>query len=70
MKIKQKLHKNRFILKTITWRIIASLTTLLVSWAITGNITAGLAIGGTEFVLKAVAYYLHERLWYKLTFDK
>ena len=56
---------KRHILKTISWRIIGTLDTVLLSWLITGNFKFGLAIGGVEAVSKMVLYFLHERVWYK-----
>jgi len=57
--------KKRHILKTISWRIIGTLDTMILSWIITGNWKVGIAIGGVEVVTKMVLYYLHERAWYK-----
>lgn len=57
--------KIRHILKTITWRIVGTIDTILLSYFITGNITTGLKIGGVELITKMVLYYLHERIWYK-----
>lgn len=56
---------KRHILKTITWRIIGTLDTMIISWVITGSWQWGLAIGGIEVFTKMVLYYLHERAWYK-----
>ena len=57
---------KRHIAKTITWRIIGTLDTMLIGWAITGNVMTGLIIGGIEVITKMLLYYLHERLWLKL----
>jgi uncharacterized membrane protein len=56
---------KRHILKTISWRIIGTIDTMILSWIITGSWKWGLAIGGTEVITKMVLYYLHERAWYK-----
>jgi uncharacterized membrane protein len=56
---------KRHILKTITWRIIGTIDTILLSYLISGNLKIGLAIGGVELLTKMILYYLHERLWYK-----
>ena len=53
----------RSILKAFSWRVIATLTTGLIAYAITGEIDTAILIGGIEFALKFVIYYLHERLW-------
>ena len=53
----------RSLLKAFSWRIFATLTTVLIAWAITGKIDAAILIGSVEFVLKFFIYYLHERAW-------
>ena len=59
-------HK-RHILKTITWRIIGTLDTMIIAWIITGSWEWGLAIGGIEVFTKMILYFLHERIWYKFS---
>ena len=61
--------KKRHVAKTITWRILATLTTTIIAWIISGDPTTGLAIGGIEFFVKMPVYYIHERLWYRSNFD-
>jgi|TARA_B110000858_G_scaffold195401_1_gene251716 uncharacterized membrane protein len=58
-------NKKRHILKALTWRLIASITTFLIGWIATGDIRAGLSIGVFDFSIKLVLYYIHERVWYK-----
>jgi len=58
---------KRHIAKTITWRIIGTLDTMIISWVITGSWKWGLAIGGVEIFTKMILYYLHERVWYKFS---
>ena len=64
--------KKRHIAKTITWRIIASLTTFtlaLLFFRDDPNATekaTGIAI--IESILKMILYYFHERAWYKSNF--
>ena len=53
----------RSLFKACTWRIIASATTLGISYAVTGKATLALTIAGVEGVIKMVVYYLHERAW-------
>mgnify|MGYP000860092785 FL=1 len=59
--------KKRHILKTISWRIIGTIDTMLLSGFITGSWEMGLAIGGVEVITKMVLYYFHERAWYKFS---
>lgn len=56
---------KRHLLKTISWRIIGTIDTILLSSIITGSWTAGLTIGGAEIITKMILYFFHERIWYK-----
>ena len=53
----------RSLLKALSWRILATLTTGLIAYAITGEVITAIAIGSIEFILKFLIYYLHERAW-------
>jgi len=66
--MKPKIDRKRHLLKAITWRIIASLTSFFLAWGVTGNIKAGLSIGAADVVIKFVLYYFHERVWYSYDF--
>ena len=57
---------KRHIAKTITWRIIGTLDTMLIGWLITGDFLMGLQIGGIEVITKMILYFLHERVWYRI----
>ncbi len=67
--MKDHSHK-RHIVKTITWRIIGSLDTILLSWIISGDATIGLKIGLAEVVTKMLLYYFHERAWFKINLSR
>lgn len=53
----------RSLLKALSWRILATLTTAIVAYGITGEINTAVAIGSIEFFLKFFIYYAHERVW-------
>jgi uncharacterized membrane protein len=55
---------KRHLAKTITWRAIGTVDTLILSWIISGDIFLGMKIGGAELVTKMTLYYLHERAWF------
>ena len=57
---------KRHVAKTITWRIVGTLDTMVIGWLITGNAMTGLKIGGVEVVTKMILYYFHERMWFKI----
>jgi uncharacterized membrane protein len=58
---------KRHLLKTISWRVIGTLDTMLLSALITGSWEMGLTIGGVEVFTKMILYFFHERAWYKLS---
>lgn len=61
---------NRSILKTISWRFWATITTTALVFVFTGHYKIALAIGGIEILLKVFLYYSHERIWNKISFGK
>jgi len=65
---KKKVTRLRHITKTITWRIIGTLDTMLLGWIISGDPLIGIKVGCLELVTKMILYYFHERLWYKSKF--
>jgi len=58
----------RSVVKTISWRTLGTLDTMLVSYIITGSLAMAASIGGIEVVTKMILYYFHERTWNKLSF--
>ena len=65
-KIMKDISHKRHIAKAITWRIIGTLDTIVLSWIISGNPFTGLKIGFAEVVTKMLLYYMHERVWFNL----
>lgn len=57
-------------LKTITWRLIGTMDTIIISRIVTGSWIAGFSIGGIEVISKMILYFFHERVWYKLLTNK
>ena len=58
---------KRHIAKTVSWRVIGTLDTMVLSGIITGSWETGLVIGGVEVFTKMFLYFLHERAWYKFS---
>ncbi len=58
----------RSVAKTISWRTVGTLDTMIVSYFVTGNLIMAASIGSIEVVTKMVLYYYHERVWNKLKF--
>ncbi len=53
----------RTILKTLSWRIVATATTIFIAYLVFGDIRSALKVGGIEFFAKMLIYYAHERAW-------
>ena len=55
---------KRHIAKSLTWRFIGTIDTLVFTWLITGDLSEGLSISGITIFTKLLWYYMHERLWF------
>jgi adenylylsulfate kinase len=62
--------KLRTLTKAITWRITATLTTIVLVYLFTGRVGMALQVGAIEVVLKIIFYFLHDRGWNKIKFGK
>ncbi len=61
---------SRSLLKSISWRIIGTLDTIIISYLITGKLAFALSIGGIELVTKMILYVVHERVWNKINWGR
>ena len=62
--------KLRSIIKSLSWRLLATLTTILIVYIFVGDTKIALSIGGVEVFLKMLVYFIHERLWEKVRFGR
>tara|TARA_B110001450_G_scaffold229567_1_gene230208 strand:- start:467 stop:673 length:207 start_codon:yes stop_codon:yes gene_type:complete len=62
--------QKRTIVKTLTWRVAASLTTFIIAWILTGDALIGASIGSIEAITKIFLYYFHERIWNNISWAK
>jgi adenylylsulfate kinase len=60
----------RSVIKALSWRIFATLTTVLIVFAFTRKLILSLEVGAVEVVVKLILYYFHERLWVFIPFGK
>lgn len=60
----------RSVLKSISWRAVGTLDTILISWIITGTVTVALSIGIVELFTKMLLYFFHERIWNRIQWGK
>jgi uncharacterized membrane protein len=56
---------KRHILKTISYRIIGTLTTVIVAYLLGTSLEVSSLLGLGELILKPILYFLHERIYYK-----
>ena len=70
--MKAEVSRKRHIIKTITWRIIASGTTFVLALFFFQDdekaIEKATGIAVAESAIKMVLYYFHERVWYNSNF--
>lgn len=55
--------RRRSLAKTLSWRLTATIDTLLISYLVTGSLVLAGSIASFEVVTKMVIYYFHERAW-------
>ena len=60
----------RSVVKAISWRATGTLDTILISFLITGQAKAAISIGFVELFTKIFLYYVHERIWNRLSFGR
>jgi len=61
---------KRSLLKTISWRVIGTLDTVVIAYLITDKVNEALTIGGIELISKMVLYFFHERTWNTIRWGK
>ena len=67
---KRSENPKRSIVKSVSWRVIGTLDTMLISWIITGELTVAFSIGVVELFTKMILYFFHERMWNKIQWGK
>ncbi|NOY36947.1 MAG: adenylyl-sulfate kinase [Chlorobi bacterium] len=60
----------RSILKTLSWRLWATLITATIVYLFTGRLDVAAAVGGIDLLVKLFLYYLHERIWNNVNYGK
>lgn len=60
----------RSIAKAVSWRLLGTIDTLVVSYFITGEVTLAASIASIDFVTKLILYFFHERIWNKIKWGK
>ncbi|MDX9796284.1 MAG: DUF2061 domain-containing protein [Sulfurimonadaceae bacterium] len=60
----------RSVAKTISWRTLGTLDTMIISYFVTGNLVMAASIGSIEVITKMILYYFHERAWNKINIGR
>jgi uncharacterized membrane protein len=56
--------------KAITWRVIATTTTIFLVYVFTGELDLSLGVGFFDVLLKLAFYFLHERAWDRVWYGR
>lgn len=62
--------KFRSVIKSVSWRFCATLTTVTLVLIFTGEADIAFTVGGLEIILKMLIYFFHERGWDKIKWGK
>ncbi len=60
----------RSVVKSISWRTLGTIDTMMIAWLVTGKPDFAVTIGGIELFTKMFLYYLHERTWNRIKFGR
>lgn len=63
--VKEEAVITRHILKTISYRVMGTLTTILTAYCLGVSFELSSLLGVGELMIKPILYFLHERIWYK-----
>jgi len=61
---------TRSMVKALSWRATGTVDTIVVSYFVTGQIKLALSIGLVELFTKIGLYYVHERVWNRISFGR
>ena len=61
---------KRSIIKTLSWKVIATTITFNIAYIESGDMTTSLKTSGLVLAFGLVAYYLHERAWNSIHWEK
>lgn len=62
--------KQRSLLKSITWRIIAIISTFVIVYIMTKSVSFATSITIVSNIINFVLYYIHERFWLKIRWGR
>ena len=57
-------------LKALSWRAVATTTTMALVYGFTGQLKLMVGVGLLDLILKLIFYFLHERAWNMIRFGR
>lgn len=61
---------KRSLVKTLSWRAVALISAFIISFLITGSVSAASAIAMGQMIFNTVLYFMHERVWYRIKWGR
>ncbi len=61
---------KRSIVKTISWRVVATIITGGVTYFLTDRLDFAVTVGLADTGVKFFTYYAHERIWTRISYGK
>ena len=62
--------RKRSIAKSIVWRVICIIVSILTSYVLTARWDIAVAIGSVYNIITMILYYFHERIWNSVKWGK
>jgi uncharacterized membrane protein len=62
--------KKRSLAKSLTWRLIAVISTFVIGYAMTGSLAFAASLTVVSNLINFILYYIHERVWLKVNWGK
>jgi uncharacterized membrane protein len=60
----------RSLIKAVSWRLVGSLDTFILTMLVTGKLRYAVSVAGVEALTKIALYYVHERVWRRVRWGR
>jgi uncharacterized membrane protein len=61
---------SRSLIKAVSWRILGSMDTFVISFFVTHKLTFAFSIAGVETFTKILLYYFHDQAWARIPWGR
>lgn len=62
--------QKRSMLKTLSWRVVSTSSTMLAVYILTGHLDLTVGVGLLDIFLRTPLYFFHERAWDRVSFGR